>query len=727
MATSPQEIKLSIETAERIVRLNSVIAQSARENEILAALCSYAEEYGAASAVLSYLEIDSRGSITDIKDVASWKNKSQPDTEAAAEHLPTSSFWTSTPTQLVFIQDAATDTRLDDETRKALTQANHNAAIILPLYSVGQWQGVIFIYWTEKHLLSAEEEYVFSAVFQPIAAAVANRRAYMSLEHAQYKSEIIAQMNAALGQATSEQEILDAVAVLVERYDAELSTLNYVHYGLEEAPEIIEMVAVQNKGTPIPLSAMGGGTRFPKNAFTLNEIILSSDTPFFMEDVFADPRSEPGSTRPAMKATNVAAFVALPLRSGDRWQGTFTFSWPTPQVFPSELKEILTAITPTAAAVVANRRLLNQAKRQHQISEDRLRTVVNNAPIGLLGLDKTGTFFFSEGKGLRDFGIDPQDLLGTSIYNASETSPELVQQYERALAGESFEALVEVAGRIYQGWYSPVINDHGEIEGAISVSFDITDRRRVELERERLIRQLREASRFKDEFLATMSHELRTPLNAMIGLLGIVLMNNRVEDQDKMFIQRARANSERLLTLINNILDISRMEAGRLEITPSTITLRNVVEKLQQDMGILAEQKRLQLTTEVDDALPEAILIDEDALNKILTNLVANAIKFTEKGSVSLQLLRKDESLIIKVRDTGIGIPIHMQDIIFESFRQADASATRMHGGSGLGLAIVQNLCIAMQGSIRVDSTPGEGSTFTVTLPLHIVDVLEQG
>jgi signal transduction histidine kinase len=203
-------------------------------------------------------------------------------------------------------------------------------------------------------------------------------------------------------------------------------------------------------------------------------------------------------------------------------------------------------------------------------------------------------------------------------------------------------------------------------------------------------------------------------------------MKGTLDEQNKLFVQRARANSERLLNLINNILDISRMEAGRLEIVSSPVSLKEMVEKLRHDMSILAEQKKLQFSTHVDESLPDVILTDEDALNKIFTNLIGNAFKFTQEGSVSLEVLQQDTNLVIKVTDTGIGIPIHMQQIIFESFRQVDASSTRVHGGSGLGLAIVHNLCVAMGGNVRVESKPNEGSTFVVTLPLNTVDVQAQ-
>jgi signal transduction histidine kinase len=230
--------------------------------------------------------------------------------------------------------------------------------------------------------------------------------------------------------------------------------------------------------------------------------------------------------------------------------------------------------------------------------------------------------------------------------------------------------------------------------------------------------QAKESSRLKDEFLSIMSHELRTPLNAIIGFLGIMAMTGNFDDRNQHMLERVRANSERLLALINDVLDISRIEAGRLQLFPAPLSVAQIAEQVKTNMSILAEQKGLNFTVIVDSSLPPAVSIDQDAITKIATNLLSNAFKFTDQGEVTLSLAMHEHNLIIKVADTGIGIPPHMHDIIFERFRQVDASSTRQHGGSGLGLSIVQHLCKAMQGSVSVESAEGKGSTFTVSLPV---------
>ncbi|RMG76453.1 MAG: hybrid sensor histidine kinase/response regulator [Chloroflexi bacterium] len=227
-----------------------------------------------------------------------------------------------------------------------------------------------------------------------------------------------------------------------------------------------------------------------------------------------------------------------------------------------------------------------------------------------------------------------------------------------------------------------------------------------------------ESVRLKDEFLAVMSHELRTPLNASIGFLGLLQMGDNLSDDALYMVQRARANNERLLELINNILDLSRIEAGRMKMVREEVNIRELVDKISKNMQILADQKSLSFLVEIDESVPDVVMQDIDALNKILTNLLSNAFKFTEKGKVHLKVTLPDDNLQLIVEDTGIGIPVHKHETIFESFRQVDASTSRVYGGSGLGLSIVQRLCIALGGAVRVESEVGQGSKFIVTLPM---------
>jgi signal transduction histidine kinase len=232
----------------------------------------------------------------------------------------------------------------------------------------------------------------------------------------------------------------------------------------------------------------------------------------------------------------------------------------------------------------------------------------------------------------------------------------------------------------------------------------------------------KEAVRLKSEFMSTMSHELRTPLNAITGFCGIMLegMAGEIDDEARHMLERVQSNSERLLLLINEVLDIARIEADRIELTFDPFSTRDLVNRWKSLVQVLAQKKGLAFNATIDPALPEIVYGDVERLTQIATNLLSNAFKFTEQGGVDLRLKGGESTWQIEVHDTGIGIPPHALNYIFDEFRQLDGSSTRVYGGSGLGLAIVRKLCLLMGGNVRVYSTLGEGSTFTVTLPLNV-------
>jgi signal transduction histidine kinase len=235
------------------------------------------------------------------------------------------------------------------------------------------------------------------------------------------------------------------------------------------------------------------------------------------------------------------------------------------------------------------------------------------------------------------------------------------------------------------------------------------------------VRELEDALLFKDQFLATMSHELRTPLNAVLGYSGIATMQYELPPQVVHMMERIKMNSKRLLNLINDILDISRINANRVEIVQRPINMQALAQGWHEDFGEQMRSKGLEYNLDMDPALPETIIGDEERLSQIAHNLVNNALKFTEKGSISLSVRKQDEATwSIAITDTGIGIPDTWHHLIFDEFRQVDGTSKRKYGGAGLGLSIVQKLCRLMGGNIRVTSKVGEGSTFTVTLPLRL-------
>lgn len=230
-------------------------------------------------------------------------------------------------------------------------------------------------------------------------------------------------------------------------------------------------------------------------------------------------------------------------------------------------------------------------------------------------------------------------------------------------------------------------------------------------------RKVEQSEKYKEQFLANMSHEIRTPMHAISGIINILERNEHPKSQDN-FLKAMRTSSDNLVVILNDVLDLSKIEAGKLEIESIPMNPRLVIVNVIQILKYKAEEKGLTLSYQVADKVPSIVMGDPTRLNQILTNLVGNAIKFTEKGTVDVSLFLENEQLQFHVSDTGIGIPKEARASIFEAFEQANESTTRYYGGTGLGLSISQQLVELQGGRIWLESSTGTGSTFYVALPL---------
>ena len=382
-----------------------------------------------------------------------------------------------------------------------------------------------------------------------------------------------------------------------------------------------------------------------------------------------------------------------------------------------------------AMDVSQEQRALDGARR----SERRMRSIMNQIPVTVSYIDAEGHYRYINHAQEVWLAKKEDEVIGRHVRDV--VGPELWASIEphlsAALAGQSVpleRQRVDRAGNPvwHSGRHVPDVNDAGEVVGVYTVFFDTTQRAQAEQALRHSEQELRvakaaaeRASKAKSEFLANMSHEIRTPMNGVLGLTEL-LLDTPLNAQQRPFLETVRSSGETLLSIINDILDFSKIEAGKLEIEMLDFDLYQAVEDVVQLMAPRAHAKKLELACRIDDSVPAATRGDPYRFRQVLTNLLANALKFTENGEVVVAVGMNDAGqLHVSVRDTGIGISEDATKRLFAPFAQADGSTTRRFGGTGLGLAISRHLVDLMHGEIGVESVAGQGSTFWFTLSLE--------
>jgi PAS domain S-box-containing protein len=365
-------------------------------------------------------------------------------------------------------------------------------------------------------------------------------------------------------------------------------------------------------------------------------------------------------------------------------------------------------------------------------SEEFHHTLLDTLPVGVVLADPEGKITYISPQARRTFDIPPGQGLGTNPLDwiAPEHHEVVWQRMRRVLVDRQSLSAMEYRMFKLDGtpvWAelasAPYFGVEGRLKGVITICQDVTARKLAEEDLRVAKAAAEDASRAKSQFLANMSHELRTPLNSILGMTELVLQEE-LSPFVRDCLQTAKDSSDSLLGLINEILDLSRIEAGMFPLEPHPFRLRALLDETLRAIGVRAFEKHLELACDVAANVPDWLVGDALRLRQILTNLLGNAIKFTEQGEVIVRVEREADDgeevyLRFAVADTGIGIATEHQQRVFSPFAQADASTTRRYGGTGLGLSIVSQLVNLLGGRIWLESQLGQGSTFFFTASLR--------
>ena len=418
----------------------------------------------------------------------------------------------------------------------------------------------------------------------------------------------------------------------------------------------------------------------------------------------------------AYSDVNIHSVMCAPLLIGKRLVGSIATTHSDPKrIFGADDLRRLTLFAPQAAIAIENARLFTIADRQKQFFE----AVVEASPVAIVTLDNNANIAQLNPAFERVFGWTAEEVLGKnldSLITTPETLQEAVAYTNTAVAMQTAKGIgkrkrkdgtfidVELFG-------VPVVVS-GERVGVFALYHDVTELLRAKSDAE-------SANKAKSQFLASMSHELRTPLNAIIGYSEMLEEDARARKDDETTgdLQKIRSAGKHLLALINDILDLSKIEAGRMDLLIEAVDPLTVISDVNATVQPLVAVNGNTFVLRTPERLG-TMHTDVTKLRQMLLNLISNAAKFTEKGTVSLIVEKNGSEIFFRVRDTGIGITTAQMSRLFEAFAQADAGTTRRYGGTGLGLAITRRFCRLMGGDVTGESEAGAGSTFTIRLPI---------
>ncbi len=577
----------------------------------------------------------------------------------------------------------------------------------VPIFREGKPVGAASVQSYERYAFSQNDLSLLQTLTNSMSVALENARLFDESQHLLEQTELraaeLATINAVSQALVAESELQALIYLIGEKMRVTF------------AADIVYIALLEKHANTISFPYTYGETLQPLQLGEgLTSKIIQSGTPLLINKELEKRRAEMGI---AQVGVGARSYLGVPIQFGGQTFGVISVqSTSEEERFSQNDLHLLSTIAANVGAALRNAQLFDEITRQKQYYQ----AVIENSPAAIVLLDLQANVTGWNPAAERLFGYSEAEALGRNVDDlvafSEELHAEAVRYSEKALQEKQVHLLtrrtrkdgslveVEVSGL-------PVSVD-GEYVGFIAIYHDVSELQRARQEAE-------EANQAKSTFLANMSHELRTPLNAIIGFSRIVrrkgeeaLPEKQVENLDKVL-----ASADHLLNLINTVLDISKIEAGRMDVKPERFQLPPVVDLVvDTSQTLLREGVRVKKDLQPD--MPE-IYSDQDKLKQILLNLLSNAAKFTHEGQITIATRSDGDRFYVDVNDTGIGVSEDALDRIFEDFQQADSSTTREYGGTGLGLPISRSLARLLGGDLTACSIEGEGSTFTLTLPMR--------
>lgn len=365
-------------------------------------------------------------------------------------------------------------------------------------------------------------------------------------------------------------------------------------------------------------------------------------------------------------------------------------------------------------------------------SEEKYRNIIDNMNMGMLEINLAGEILYANQRFCNMSGYSNDELLSKNatqlfFYNHPEDINDFIKK-KHLYARKNYEFEVKIKSGELKWWLvstAPLFHADGSVKGVVSISLDITKQKTMEVEMRNAIKQAEKSAHAKELFLANMSHEIRTPINAIMGLGKLLSKGANLDEKQSFYLSSIRKASENLLVIIDDILDVSKIEAGEMTLEKIEVDINEIVGQVITMLQPKAEEKGLLLIAEIDENIALSLLGDPYRINQVLINMVNNALKFTDKGYIRLRAklaaaINNTQKIVITIEDTGVGIDEKYIGIIFNNFSQEDETVVRKFGGTGLGMSITRRLMELMGGAIEVKSKKNFGTTITLTFEMQV-------